>query len=228
MDGNRRWALANGYRIEQGYERGVDALRTCIECCRSTGVRALTVFALSADNLMRSDSEINFLMRLMEDCVKREVDEMQRNGICLHFVGDIDGLPDSLRRELAAAEKRTAHNSELHLSFCLSYSGQQDIVRVARELAREASEGELRPEAINEQLISERLATGFLSKDFGIDSRPDLLIRAGGQLRLSNFLLWETAYTELYFIDKMWPALEEEDLLLAFREFSLRQRRFGV
>lgn len=229
MDGHRRWALANGYRAERGYERGVGALRTCIECCRARGVRALTVFALSLDNLTaRSGAEVGFLMGLMEDCVKRELGELHRNGVRLHFVGDARALPASLRAALAEAEARTAGNSALHVSVCLAYSGQRDIVRVARELALEAYEGRLRPEEIDERLIGDRLATGFLPRELGLPSRPDLLLRTGGQLRLSNFLLWETAYTELCFLDKMWPDLVEEDLLVAFRDYASRQRRFGA
>eukprot|EP00232_Nephroselmis_pyriformis_P017406 CAMPEP_0182899390 /NCGR_PEP_ID=MMETSP0034_2-20130328/28052_1 /TAXON_ID=156128 /ORGANISM="Nephroselmis pyriformis, Strain CCMP717" /LENGTH=358 /DNA_ID=CAMNT_0025033419 /DNA_START=142 /DNA_END=1214 /DNA_ORIENTATION=+ len=207
MDGNSRWARGRRLHTSRGHEAGVGSLRRMVQCCIKWRIPALTVFAFSAENWMRSQEEVSFLLGLFIKVLAEEIEALARNNVRMHFVGDIASLPASLQRQVAAAEERTAGCDGLHLTLALSYGGRQDIVGAARVLAERAAAGELDPASIDEGMLSRELTTGHLPPEVG---DPDLLIRTSGEQRLSNFLLWQMAYTELFFSDVLWPDFGEE------------------
>ena len=213
MDGNGRWAKRRLMPRIAGHRQGVESLRRCIRACAKRGVGVLTVFAFSSENWSRPQDEVSGLMELMGKALVREVPELKEAGIRLHFVGDRQGLPERMRQSLTQAEAATADNRGMVLNVCFNYGGRWDIAQAAAQLAA-------RGEPITENALDRALALSH-----GPD--PDLLIRTGGEQRISNFLLWQCAYSELYFSDRLWPDFDEAALDEAFAAFAERERRFG-
>ena len=213
MDGNGRWAKRRLMPRIAGHRQGVESLRRCIRACAKRGVGVLTVFAFSSENWGRPQDEVSGLMELMGKALVREVPELKEAGIRLHFVGDRQGLPERMRQSLTQAEAATADNRGMVLNVCFNYGGRWDIAQAAAQLAA-------RGEPITENALDRALALSH-----GPD--PDLLIRTGGEQRISNFLLWQCAYSELYFSDRLWPDFDEAALDEAFAAFAERERRFG-
>ena len=221
MDGNGRWAARRALPRHMGHRAGVKAVRAAVEGCARRGVEALTLFAFSSENWGRPQEEISRLMELFVEAMEREVDELDRNGIRLRFVGDLSRLKPHLRDGIAAAEARTAANRRMTVYVAVSFGGRWDIVEAARRLAVEAAAGRLDPASIDESTFGAALALGDAPE-------PDLFIRTGGEQRVSNFLLWHLAYTELYFCDTLWPDFGDAELERAFRHYAGRQRRYGL
>jgi undecaprenyl diphosphate synthase len=221
MDGNGRWAKRRALPRHLGHRAGVKAVRATVEGCARRGVEALTLFAFSSENWRRPEEEVTRLMELFVESMEKEVDELHGNGIRLRFIGDLSVLKPHLLEGIAAAEARTAGNSRMTLFVAISYGGRWDIVQGVRRLAGQVAAGTLAPDAIDEQRISRELMLGEVAD-------PDLFIRTGGEQRVSNFLLWNLAYTELYFCDCLWPDFDDAEIERAFRQFAARQRRFGL
>lgn len=213
MDGNGRWAQKRWLPRVAGHKQGADALRKTVRSCLERGVSALTVFAFSSENWKRPAEEVSSLMELLVMALSREVSTLKEHGVRLYFPGDRSQLSARVVQGLEAAEAETAGNKRMAFSVCFNYGGRWDMVQAARELAKAGRE-------ITEQSLSESLALSHVED-------PDLLIRTGGELRLSNFLLWQSAYTELYFTDCLWPDFDAAGLDKAFADFAGRQRRFG-
>lgn len=221
MDGNGRWARQRALPRQAGHRAGVRTARRVVEACARRGIGVLTLFAFSSENWRRPRREVGALMRLFIEALDREVDELHGNGIRLRFIGDRSSLSPALRARMAEAEERTRDNDRLVLAVALAYGGRWDIVSAAQSLARDAAAGRLDPEAIDEESFSARLALADLPD-------PDLLIRTGGEHRISNFLLWNLAYAECYFTDRLWPDFEDDDLDAALDRFRGVERRFGM
>jgi undecaprenyl diphosphate synthase len=213
MDGNGRWANRRFMPRLAGHHQGVDALRRCVQACLDRGVGTLTVFAFSSENWDRPDEEVSGLMSLMVSVLAKEVVKLKANGAQLHFVGNLSALSDKVRNGLLAAEKETADNRKLVLNICFNYGGRWDIAQAAQKLATAGI-------PITEKSLDRAMALAH-SPD------PDLLIRTGGEFRISNFLLWQVAYSELVFSDKLWPEFDEAALDAAIAVYSGRERRFG-
>ncbi|KAF8717063.1 hypothetical protein HU200_026174 [Digitaria exilis] len=224
MDGNARWARARGLPSAAGHEAGRRALEETVRLSRAWGVRALTAFAFSHENWSRPKVEVEFLMGLFERVIHESVAEFLREGIRLRVIGDSSRLPVSLQRTAREAEEATRNNSQLDLTLAISYSGRRDIVQACRSLAQKVQDKVLRPEDIDESLFADELETSPADEL----TYPDLLIRTSGELRLSNFMLWQSAYSELFFTDTLWPDFGEDDYLEALVSFQSRDRRFGV
>ncbi|HET6519903.1 MAG TPA: isoprenyl transferase [Geminicoccaceae bacterium] len=221
MDGNRRWARGHGMPVVVGHQRGAGAVRRAVEGCRELGVRYLTLYAFSSENWKRSPAEVNDLMNLLRFYIRREIDELERNGVRARFIGEHDALPGDIVELTRVAAERTRHNTALTLTIALNYGARREIVLAARRLAAEAAAGRLDPETIDEPAFARALATDFLPD-------PDLLIRTSGEQRLSNFLLWQMAYTELVFLPVSWPDFDKHHLRAAIVEFNRRERRYGA
>ncbi len=221
MDGNGRWASKRALPRHLGHRAGVKAVRATVEGCARRGVEALTLFAFSSENWGRPADEVSRLMQLFVEAMEREVDELSRNGIRLRFIGDLSKLKPHLRDGVAQAEARTAGNDRMTVFVAVSYGGRWDIVGATRKLAAAVAAGTLPLDAIDEVSFARELALGEAPD-------PDLFIRTGGEQRISNFLLWNLAYSELYFCDCLWPDFDEAELERAFRHFAGRQRRFGL
>jgi undecaprenyl diphosphate synthase len=221
MDGNGRWASQHGRPRHSGHRAGVRAARSVVEACAEGHVEVLTLFAFSSENWRRPPDEVNSLMRLFVEVLDREVSELHRNGVRLRFIGDRNELPELLRQKMASAEARTAGNSRLTLVLAVAYGGHWDVVQATRRIVAEVASGRLAPGDIDEALFAGHLALAGLPA-------PDLLIRTGGERRISNFLLWDLAYTELYFTDTLWPDFDRAQLEASFEFFRRRQRRFGL
>jgi undecaprenyl diphosphate synthase len=196
-------------------------VRTCVEFCLDHGVQALTLFAFSSENWNRPADEVGGLMRLFLGSLEREVDELHRLGARLRFIGERDRFDAGLLQRMQAAETLTSGNTRLHLTIAASYGGRQDIAHAARALARDVAAGRLDPEEVNEAALGARMALADLPA-------PDLFIRTGGELRISNFLLWQLAYTELWFTDTLWPDVDASTLQRALADYAGRERRFGL
>ena len=221
MDGNGRWARQRALPRQAGHRAGVRTARQIVEACAKRGIGTLTLFAFSSENWRRPRREVGALMRLFVEALDREVEELHANGIRLAFIGDREELSPALKARMEAAEARTRDNRRLTLVVALAYGGRWDIVGAAQRLAREVAAGRLDPDAIDEQAVAERLALAGLPD-------PDLLIRTGGEHRISNFLLWNLAYAECYFTDRLWPDFDETDLDAALERFRGVERRFGL
>ena len=221
MDGNGRWAQQRHRPRLIGHRAGARAVKACVEFCLDNGVEALTLFAFSSENWNRPAEEVSGLMKLFLGALEREVDELHRLGARLRFIGERSRFDPAILARMQAAEALTAGNAKLQLSIAASYGGRQDIVHAARALAEDVAAGRLRPGQIDEDAISARVALADLPA-------PDLFIRTGGELRISNFLLWQLAYTELWFTDVLWPDLDATLLQRALDDFSGRERRFGL
>jgi undecaprenyl diphosphate synthase len=213
MDGNGRWATRRFLPRVAGHKKGMDALRACVRHCGERGVKALTVFAFSSENWSRPAEEVNGLMELLAHALSREIPQLKTEGVQVHFIGDRDALSDKVRQGLAQAEAATAGNSRLVLNVCFNYGGRWDIAQAAAKLAT-------RGEPITQESMHAAMALAHVPD-------PDLIIRTGGEQRISNFLLWQAAYSELYFSDKLWPDFDEAALDAAFADYALRERRFG-
>ncbi len=213
MDGNGRWATRRFLPRVAGHKSGVDALRRCVRACAVRGVSVLTVFAFSSENWNRPAEEVSGLMELLVMALSREVPQLVKDGVCLRFLGERAGLSAVVSGGLSRAEEATSHCKRLVLNVCFNYGGRWDIVQAAAKLAAEG-----RP--ITEESLGGAMQMGRVAD-------PDLIIRTGGEQRISNFLLWQAAYSELYFSDKLWPEFDEEALDQAIAAFSQRERRFG-
>lgn len=221
MDGNGRWASQRRLPRSAGHKQGAESLRTMLHACRRMGVQYLTVYAFSAENWQRPESEINDLFGLMSHYIKRELKEIAENHIRLRVIGDMSRVPAELRRQIAEAEQATAGNDRFTFAICFSYGARQEIAAAAQRLAQDVVAGTLEASAITEQTLNRYLYTVDMPE-------PDLLIRTGGEKRLSNFLLWQSAYTELYFTETLWPDFGESDFIEACKDFSNRERRYGL
>ena len=220
MDGNRRWAQARGLPGAAGHRAGADRVRPVAEACADRGIRTLTLFGLSTENLARPRSEVRLLMQLLRRLLRTQLDALMKNDIRLRIVGDRGRFDSDLQQLMCDSEVATAGNSGLTLVIAVSYGGRWDIVQASRAIAADVAAGKLAVDAIDEALFSERLSlTGLPS--------PDLCIRTGGDHRISNFLLWDFAYTELYFTNTFWPDFGERELDHAIASFACRDRRFG-
>lgn len=220
MDGNNRWARARGLPGRAGHEAGEQALRDIVEHAGRRGIEALTVFAFSSENWRRPPDEVNALMALFVGALGKRVPELHANGIRLRFIGELSAFSADIRAGIAEAERVTAGNSTLHLSVAVNYGGQWDIAQAARRLAQDVAAGTLRADEIDEQRFAQRLMLADLPP-------PDLLVRTGGELRISNFMLWQTAYSEFHFCDTLWPDFDAAALDAALADYASRQRRFG-
>lgn len=223
MDGNSRWARERGLTPADGHKAGGRNLERVVALSRAWGIRALTAFVCSRENLSRPKAEVDYMMGLSEWLIGDNIDKLSRQGIRLQVIGDAAKMPASLRSAAAQADEATRHNSQLHVMLAICYSGRWDMVQACRELAREAQANRLSPDDIDESVIAGKLATSAA----GEFSCPDLVIRTSGEMRLSNFLLWQSAYSELFFTGKMWPDFGEAEYLEALRSFQGRDRRFG-
>ena len=221
MDGNGRWAKKRMLRRIVGHQKGVETVRVIVEECSRLGIRYLTLFAFSAENWLRPKTEVKALMALLKQYIRAEIARMMQNNIRFNVIGNRADLPVDINHEIDAAIEKTAGNSGMLLTLALSYGGRQEIVSAAKRLAMDAAAGHLDPEAIDERIFSGRLFTA------GIPD-PDLLIRTSGEMRISNFLLWQLAYAELYFTEVNWPDFDRNQLARAFREYQSRERRFGM
>jgi undecaprenyl diphosphate synthase len=213
MDGNGRWAAKRFLPRVVGHKQGVDSLRRCVVACADRGVGVLTVFAFSSENWNRPVEEVSGLMDLFALALTREVPKLKADGVQVHFVGDRTNLSAKVRAGIAQAELTTAANTRLVLNICFNYGGRWDIIQAAAKLASQGS-------PVTESNMSTAMALAHVAD-------PDLVIRTGGEQRISNFLLWQTAYSELYFSDKLWPEFDEVALDLAIADFKRRERRFG-
>lgn len=220
MDGNGRWATKRFLPRTAGHARGVQAVRRVVETCGQRGVEYLTLFAFSSENWRRPEEEVSLLMRLFIQTLEKEVDKLERQGVRLRVVGDLSAFEPKLRELIHAAEQRTVANSTLNLTIAANYGGRWDILQAMRALLRARPELAATPEAIDETLYSQYLSMAWAPE-------PDLFIRTGGEQRISNFLIWQLAYTELYFTDGYWPDFGAKEIDAAFEWYRGRERRFG-
>jgi undecaprenyl diphosphate synthase len=220
MDGNGRWAQQRGQPRRAGHQAGIRGVRSIVELCGRLQIQALTLYAFSSENWKRPAGEIRVLMELFRSTLDRELDRLQQNNVRLRFIGERQRLESPLQRRLSEAERATAENDGLNLVIATSYGGRWEVTEASRRLARAAAQDELDPEQITESRFQSALAVPDLPD-------PDLFIRTGGERRLSNFLLWQLAYTELYFTDTLWPDFGAQDLACAVEDFAERERRFG-
>lgn len=220
MDGNGRWAAERGLPRIAGHRRGAEAVRKTVTACRELGVDCLTLYAFSSENWKRPQLEVEDLMGLLRLYLKREVAELNKNGVRLTVIGDRSGLSTDIRELIENAEQSTANNKDMILALALNYGAQAEIIAATSAIARDYEEGKLKLDELTEDLFSRYLYTSELPE-------PDLLIRTSGEKRLSNFLLWQAAYTELLFTEVYWPDFDKVALLSAIEEYGARERRYG-
>jgi undecaprenyl diphosphate synthase len=220
MDGNGRWAQQRGLPRIAGHEAGSKSIERCVQACLDTGVQYLTLYAFSSENWKRPALEVNALMLLLENFLNQKRDEMVREGIRLHHIGRIQELPSVCQRKLREVMDATAANTKLHFVLALSYSGRAEIVDAVKSLVRDTAAGTVSEADITPELIASRLNTAGMPD-------PDLLIRTSGEMRISNFLLWQLSYTEIHVTKKFWPDFQREDFLAALEDYAGRSRRFG-
>ena len=220
MDGNGRWAKEQGQDRLFGHFHGVESVRNIVEGCAELGVEYLTLYAFSTENWDRPVDEVNGLMELLIDTIRKEVDTLNRNNIRLHMIGDMDMLPASAQRELQEAMEMTRVNTGLNLIMALSYSSRWELIQAVRRIAADVKAGKVDPDAVNQPLLESYLCTAPFPD-------PELMIRTSGEYRISNFLLYQLAYAELYFTDTRWPDFRKENLYKAILDFQNRERRFG-
>ena len=221
MDGNGRWAKSRGFIRSDGHAEGVSTVHRVTKFSSDIGIKYLTLYAFSTENWHRPKEEVDTLMYLIGWAIERELPELLENNVKINLLGDIERLPDDARERLFYARNATSHCTGLQLNMCLSYSSRWEITEAARQLAILAAEGKLNPEDITEDTLANHLTTA------GIPD-PDLLIRTGGEHRISNYLLWQIAYSELYFTPALWPDFTDEDFADALIDFQNRERRFGM
>ena len=220
MDGNGRWAQQQGLPRLVGHEAGAKSIERCVQACLDTGVEYLTLYAFSSENWKRPALEVNGLMLLLEKFLNQKRDEMVREGIRLHHIGRRKELPSVCQRKLQEVMAATVSNTRLHLVLAINYSGRTEIIDAVKSVSRDVAAGVLREEDITSELFDSRLDTA------GIPD-PDLLIRTSGEMRISNFLLWQLSYTEIHVTKKFWPEFEKADFLAALEDFQSRSRRYG-
>jgi len=220
MDGNGRWATARHLPRTAGHAKGVQAVRRVVEFCGRQGVQYLTLFAFSSENWRRPVDEVSLLMRLFVQALEREVDKLVEQGVRLHVIGDLSAFEPRLQELIDQAQARTAANDKLHLTIAANYGGRWDILQAIRRLLRERPDLAERPDEVDESVYAPYLSMAWAPE-------PDLFIRTGGEQRISNFLIWQLAYTELYFSDHYWPDMGPEQMAEAFAWYGGRERRFG-
>jgi len=217
IDGNRRWARKKGLPPYIGHKKGMNNVKKIAKYCAKLGVKYLTIFAFSTENWKRDKNEVNFLMRLLKSAISgKNLQELMKNNVKLNIIGEIKRLPLFLQKQIKKSKELTKNNTGLVLTIALSYGGRRDIVNAVKKILQK----NIQPQEVNEELISRYLWTKNLPD-------PDLIIRTGREKRISNFLIWQMAYSELYFSSKFWPDFSEEDIDKAFLDYSRRQRRFG-
>lgn len=221
MDGNGRWANARGLPRAQGHRAGAESVREAVETCRDIGVEYLTLYAFSWENWNRPEKEINSLMNLLERFLREKLPELLKQNVRLKVIGRLDPLPEKCRKQIDRAISNTASNTGLTLILALSYGAREELADATREIARKAIAGEISPDEIDNQTIAQHLYTSEIPD-------PDLLIRTSGELRISNFLLWQISYSEIVISTKFWPDFKSADLHAAVEEYTRRHRRFGV
>ena len=227
MDGNGRWAEKHALGRILGHRKGAEAVRVTIRTCREIGIKYLTLYAFSVENWLRPGEEVEGLMALLENFLHSELQEMLDNGIRLTTIGNIEALREPLRKLLRKTMEATAHNRGMILNLALSYGGRDEIVEAVREMLKDSEAGKITPSQVTKELFSRYLQLTGETPVLHIPD-PDLLIRTSGEYRLSNFLLWQAAYTEFYFTDVLWPDFGREDLLEAIACYQTRERRFGL
>ena len=220
MDGNGRWAAQHGEPRHQGHRAGAESVRQAVETCARAGVDALTLFAFSSENWRRPAAEVSMLMELFLRVLDRESERLNRNGIRLNVIGDRERFSQRLQQRCASAEQLTQGNARMQLNIAASYGGRWDIAQAARQLAAEVAAGKRSLESIDEAALGEQVCLHHLPE-------PDLFVRTGGEQRISNFMLWQLAYTELYFTPVLWPDFDSDQMQAALTWFSQRERRFG-
>jgi undecaprenyl diphosphate synthase len=220
MDGNGRWAIEQSLPRIAGHRQGARVLKDLLRCCKDWGIKTLTAYAFSTENWGRPLEEIEFLMMLFERLLKRELSQMHRQGVRVSFIGDLSALPPSLQAEMQRAIAETANNQSVYFNVATNYGSRYEITQACYQVARQVQQGELELEAINESLVEQYLYTVGTSD-------PDLLIRTSGEMRLSNFLLWQMAYTEIYFTNCLWPDFDRRAFHQALLAYQQRDRRFG-
>ncbi len=221
MDGNGRWAERRHLPRILGHRKGVEVVQSVVDECLVLGIRCLTLYAFSSENWGRPQDEVEALMSLLGSFLKKELRQLQKRGIRLMAIGELERLPDPISDVLREIMEETAGNDRMVLNLALSYGSRNELTRAVQQIGREVAAGKLQAADISEEMIANRLDTASLPD-------PDLLIRTSGEMRISNFMLWQAAYSELYFTDTLWPDFSREQLHLALQEYSLRQRRFGL
>jgi undecaprenyl diphosphate synthase len=221
MDGNGRWANRRQLPRIAGHRAGVENVRVIVERCAELGIKVLTLFAFSSENWRRPPTEVRLLLELFSVALEQEVERLNNNGICLQVIGDRAGFPRKLQRRIEQAENLTRNNEALTVVIAANYGGRWDVAQATRRLAEEVSAGTLTPSEITEDTISRYLCLKDLPE-------PDLFIRSGGEQRISNYLLWQLAYTELFFTECLWPDFDASEFDRALQSYALRQRRFGM
>jgi len=220
MDGNRRWAKQKGLPSAFGHKKGVDALKTVMRACDDYGIKYLTVYAFSTENWNRKQEEVDFLMDLLGQTIKNELQEMHENGVVISFIGDLTKLSPKLQEILAHAVEVTKNNSGVRLQIAFNYGSRDEIVNAVKQISDKVLSGEISSDNIDENVISKYLYTSSIPD-------PDLLIRTGGEMRVSNYLLWQIAYSEFYVTKILWPDFDKKSLAEAIEDFHSRQRRYG-
>ena len=220
MDGNGRWAQARGQVRINGHRRGVEVVRQVTSLCAKAGVSFLTLFAFSSENWRRPQDEVTFLKKLLATSLEKEFDRLHKNNIRLNVIGDVTPFGPHLEKNIESAKQRTDGNTGLTLTIALNYGARWEISAAAKDIAMDCVSGKLKPEDISETLVNDRLTTVSIPD-------PDLFIRTGGEIRLSNFLLWQLSYSEFYVTDVLWPDFREDDFAVAIKSYGKRQRRFG-
>lgn len=220
MDGNGRWAKRQGLPRIMGHRKGADSLKDLLRCCKDWGIPALTAYAFSTENWGRPLEEVGFLMALIERVLRRELREMMKENVKISFVGDLSGLPQSLQEEIEHSMEETKDNRSVHFTVATNYGGRQEILQACRTIASQVKQGLIDPQDIDETMFAKHLCTANVGD-------PDLLIRTSGEMRLSNFLLWQMAYAELYITDKFWPEFDRQEFHRALTAYQKRDRRFG-
>ncbi len=220
MDGNGRWATRKGLPRSFGHKQGVSVLKKILKAAKNLGCKVITVYAFSTENWTRPTKEVDFLLNLFSEVLKNEIKEIHEESTKIKFLGDLTPFPKNLKEIICSSELLTKNNNKFLFNVCVNYGGRQEIVKVAKELALKSSSGEIKPSEINEELFNSELLTGGI-KD------PELLIRTSGEKRISNFLLWQLAYSEIYISDVLWPEFNEQEFLKAIIDYQSRNRRFG-
>ncbi len=220
MDGNGRWARKRGLPRAAGHKIGVDSVKDIVKACAQIGVKHLTLYTFSTENWKRPKDEVSTLMRLLVSSLRKESDELDENDVKLTTIGDVQILPTEVQKELNDAVERTKNNKTMNLNLALSYSGRWELLEAIKSIAAETAEGKLNVSDINEKCISDHLTTKNIPD-------PDLVIRTSGEFRVSNFLLWQIAYSEFFITDELWPDFRRNNLYEAIRNFQKRERRFG-
>ncbi len=220
MDGNGRWAKKRGLPRIAGHKAGVNSLRKIVQQCAKNNIGVLTVYAFSSENWKRPETEVSHLLKLFISSLQKEIDDLHKNNVNLRFIGDCTAFPQSLQASINAAHELTRDNIGLKLNVAINYGGRWDITEASKKIATDIKSGELAVEQVDEKFMASLMCLSDLPE-------PDLFIRTGGERRISNFLLWQIAYTELYFCDCLWPDFDESEFEIALQWFASRERRFG-